>query len=808
MSPNTFTSLHRSIVPERAALRLGLYAGLLCFSATAWAAVQEGAREASPAVVHASPAGGPPAAALEALRDTWETSVLYDEPGDGSLWARGQSYKFGFDAAGATFYPALGPNAPRNYPHRLSPDLVTIGGEALSFASESAPRRVADRVELERGTFVEAYDFALDSVEQTFVFASLPSREEIVVHIPIASDFPGISTDEGLEFRGELGSVKYGRAVAIDADGARAEAPVTLAQGSITIRVPAEFVRNAALPLVIDPVVGSVYIDSTTFDTLSPDVAWEPFHNGWLVVYEQVYSDTDHDVYARFLSPAGLTISSFTVDLSSSNWSSPRVANLAAYKQFLVVANVTESLFTHLVKGRTVQPAGTILIGGSQFIISAGGTGGKYRPDVGGDPYPSEPSYFCVAYEHSFSDSDKRIAVQLVDAFSNLVGGPIYLASQFGAPDTQPSVSNSNGGSNWLITWTRSDPVYHGDIWAARLRYDGLLLNNSFGVTTFGLGYDSAPCASSPLSQTGFNARNMIAFQRRPTPASKPDIYVSVVEDASLVQTLNLTALENAGTQALEQVDPAVDSNGHHFVVTYSEPDPVFLQYDVYAADLHLAGNQIGLSQGHVELQSFGLSERRSRVSAQHAWATNNSRFLAMYDFEQNSTDHDIAGNLFDSVPGGTWSSFCFGDGSSGACPCGNTGHTGHGCANSSDAYGGVLVLTGTPSTLADTVQLHLANVGATTTCLLFQGVPGAPAVLGDGLLCAQAPIVRLKVLQASGGSATFPTAGDPPLSQMSSITTAGGSRSYQVWYRDTTASFCPTANFNLSNGVKIEWAR
>ncbi|MBI5362861.1 MAG: hypothetical protein HZA53_06755 [Planctomycetes bacterium] len=49
---------------------------------------------------------------------------------------------------------------------------------------------------------------------------------------------------------------------------------------------------------------------------------------------------------------------------------------------------------------------------------------------------------------------------------------------------------------------------------------------------------------------------------------------------------------------------------------------------------------------------------------------------------------------------------FCFGDGSGSACPCGNTGAIGHGCANSANANDALLTATGAASLANDTLVL------------------------------------------------------------------------------------------------------
>jgi len=72
---------------------------------------------------------------------------------------------------------------------------------------------------------------------------------------------------------------------------------------------------------------------------------------------------------------------------------------------------------------------------------------------------------------------------------------------------------------------------------------------------------------------------------------------------------------------------------------------------------------------------------------------------------------------------------------------------------------------------------------------------------------CAGVSITRLAVRISSGGEDAYgfdvPT--DPSLSVRGHIPAAGGTRFYQVWYRDPNAA-CGQGAFNLSNGIEIPW--
>src|SRR5207344_3206479 len=90
---------------------------------------------------------------------------------------------------------------------------------------------------------------------------------------------------------------------------------------------------------------------------------------------------------------------------------------------------------------------------------------------------------------------------------------------------------------------------------------------------------------------------------------------------------------------------------------------------------------------------------------------------------------------------------YCFGDGTATACPCGNAGTTGNGCASSVNASGANLAGSGTASIAADTFVLTGTGM-PNGSALYFQGTArvaaGAGAVFGDGLRCAGGTVIRL----------------------------------------------------------------
>jgi hypothetical protein len=149
----------------------------------------------------------------------------------------------------------------------------------------------------------------------------------------------------------------------------------------------------------------------------------------------------------------------------------------------------------------------------------------------------------------------------------------------------------------------------------------------------------------------------------------------------------------------------------------------------------------------------------------------------------------------------------CAGDGSGTACPCGNSGGAGRGCASSVNPQGGLLAASGFASVAADSFVLTGSGM-PDSSALYFQGTSalasGAGAAFGDGLRCAGGTMIRLGTKTNAGGASQYPAAGDAPVS-VRGATAPGDVRVYQVWYRNA-ASFCQPEPFNLTNGVRATW--
>src|SRR5262249_40678038 len=139
------------------------------------------------------------------------------------------------------------------------------------------PVRNGDVVSYQRKGLVEAYEVRTEGLEQTFTFASLPARGEIALTMAVGTELEVTRQDGGFAFANGLGSFRYGAATAVDAHGSRLSLRTEYANGALTITVPQSFVAEAALPLVIDPMIGTVTTLTAAVRVLtSADIAYLP----------------------------------------------------------------------------------------------------------------------------------------------------------------------------------------------------------------------------------------------------------------------------------------------------------------------------------------------------------------------------------------------------------------------------------------------------------------------------------------------------------------------------------------------------
>jgi hypothetical protein len=270
--------------------------------------------------------------------------------------------------------------------------------------------------------------------------------------------------------------------------------------------------------------------------------------------------------------------------------------------------------------------------------------------------------------------------------------------------------------------------------------------------------------------------------------------------------TVPITTLENTGDPSSFQQVTSIDADEGRFVVTYDENISLSTG-GAYLASFALLPGEVQCLEAHMRLSPSGAYGRGADVVSTSSTGGPHRRFgVAWHETTTASGTGDIHGALFDAA---TIFTYCYGDGTGTACPCGNNGTAGRGCANSVYSAGAHLTAVGTANVSADTAQLQAISMPNGAACLFFQGTTsgangGLGAVFGDGLRCTGGSTIRLGFATTALTAAVLPSGG-PSLSVLGNIPAGGGVRYYQVWYRNS-AAFCTSSPFNLTNGTRIVW--
>lgn len=154
------------------------------------------------------------------------------------------------------------------------------------------------------------------------------------------------------------------------------------------------------------------------------------------------------------------------------------------------------------------------------------------------------------------------------------------------------------------------------------------------------------------------------------------------------------------------------------------------------------------------------------------------------------------------AVGGADANTYCFGDGSGAACPCGNTGASNAGCANTS-GQGALLWSTGSTKVSSDDLALratHLPPAGGIGLAVMGtqQQAGGAGITFQDGILCVGGSIFRFP-----GQVFTDAIVQESVVGAANGLITSGSTWNFQVWYRDAVG-VCGGSTGNLSNALQV----
>ena len=183
---------------------------------------------------------------------------------------------------------------------------------------------------------------------------------------------------------------------------------------------------------------------------LSPAIAYDRYWQRFLVSWEYVFSETDHDIYARLVgSDASLITDETPIATSSAVESAPAVAYNYGSGEYLVVwqRQVGDDEFAHNdIYARRMGADGNTV--GTEFVI-ASTTRDERAPAVAVDAVNDR--YFVVWSERSLA-GDYDIYGQRVSASGSLVGGKVAI-STWSYDQSNPRLTFGSLTGQFLVVW-------------------------------------------------------------------------------------------------------------------------------------------------------------------------------------------------------------------------------------------------------------------------------------------------------------------------------------------------------------------
>lgn len=243
---------------------------------------------------------------------------------DAPLWAARARYKVAL-ADGFELHPCLGADAPRSLPLAWRTRAVRVGAQTLERRAEPSVVHEKWSYALHHESWVERYDVLPAGLEQSWVFTELPLdggdlRIEGAITTPLACATRE-ALHQALVFVDAQGNpvLSYGAAIAFDALGRTTQVVTRFDGEQIVLELAGEWLRQATLPVTVDPLVGPVFVSvggaSGGYSSFELACQRESAGQTQFVAFTRAFSAQDHDAYAATFDQGFGNVNSVHVDL-------------------------------------------------------------------------------------------------------------------------------------------------------------------------------------------------------------------------------------------------------------------------------------------------------------------------------------------------------------------------------------------------------------------------------------------------------------------------------------------------------------
>lgn len=533
---------------------------------------------------------------------------LYYQSSEESTWVRGKTYKAEVSAHGFTYIPFLGSRAPRNYPVSVRLENASLGGHEIEIDDLADVRRTGDRVTLDRGAVRVHYDFAIESVEQSFALDVAGQTSDLTLELEVVTELAGEPLGDGFSFGNDLGAVQYSEAFVLDGTGRSAHVPAELDGSRLTLTVSAAFLSSATGPILVDPLFTTYVVDSAEGFQRDIEVAYSNQTDRFLYVYEDQFSGTDVDIYATDITSGGQDPRGDYMDFGTDDWTDPSAASIYQVGTSLVAATSSGPTGNFIVTRVWDYGPGAFL-GGTVQLTTPNPSLTFSGPDVGGTWTNGYELRYVVVWTADFGpDSDAQGAILASDG---TFMSSLFLDSSLDHDSTDICISKSAGDpgsvNRWNVSWINrrlANNVHSVEVTQL----------NAVGSVVFP--HESALTLPAGSSIDELDVSDAITFPEVSTPvytiaydqssSAEEDTFIAFITGSNLIRSVELQESEHAEL-SLDQAEARLACNAEEFMVSYLEEDGSGNPYQAFITAFDFTEGQfLSISERRVPLGPVG----------------------------------------------------------------------------------------------------------------------------------------------------------------------------------------------------------
>lgn len=414
------------------------------------------------------------------FRSPIHTQPRDERLGEYGVWASGDDYKVSFHD-GFTFFPLVGSES-GNLPWRWKTTKIAVGEEPIADVSRVECSHGDWRYEYRFPGITEAYDVLPNAVEQTFVLSRRPvGTGDLTIEGAITTSLvaaPVSAAVQELVFvdAGGKPRVRYGKAMAIAADGTSVPVTTQFDGARVRLVVPGGWLATAAMPVVVDPLTAAITLSTAPSGA---DAQQASIHRqdetarNTVVAFVRQFAAGDFDVFAVSCMADMSSPLPWMNDLTA-NWSSmtPDVTFVAGVDRWVVTTwrhTATEDRLRAYFHARD----DSALNSGTFDSSYNPGTEHVSFPAMGGTSHPTVGTFAVAVYRMDpfFGNSaSSQIHAATVDAWNRVITGRQIVEDVLDSDNPDVNCQVGWGENGWIVAYAaRSSAIDDFDVYCRRV---------------------------------------------------------------------------------------------------------------------------------------------------------------------------------------------------------------------------------------------------------------------------------------------------------------------------------------------------